>query len=274
MLAAQRRLHGAWPSALAAPADRAPLVTPRFSVESALTDESVAARLNPYLELTRGRDAHRLAPTLQAAPVRLAIGGLVERPLVLDAGDLRRLAPPEERVYRQRCVEGWAAVVPWLGIPLASVLRAARPRPDARYVRFVSAPPQPLLAADVVADLLVAYEEALTLPEAMNELTFLATGIYGHDLPLQHGAPLRLVVPWKYAHKSVKALARIELTATRPATTWSALHADAVDFTANVDPNVPHARWPQHSEKLLGTGEIRPTQPFNGYGEWVAHLYA
>jgi sulfoxide reductase catalytic subunit YedY len=242
-----------------------------FTVDRELTDEGVAAHLNHFVELTPDRDAHRFVTAFRAAPHLVSVTGLVERNLVLDVDDLTRLSPLEERVYRHRCVEGWAAAVPWLGIPLSAVLRAARPLRAARYVHFVSRPPE--RSEPSAVSMPSSYSEALTIAEAANELAFLATGIYGHALPLQHGAPVRLVVPWKYAHKSIKAIARIELTAVQPPTHWNSLAPDEYPFLANVDPLTPHPRWSQRSEKMLGSCEVRATLPFNGYGEWVGHLY-
>jgi len=244
-----------------------------FGLDRALTDERTAATCSPYVELTPDRDAARFTETHAPVPCRIEIGGLVKRPLVLDHDALHRLAPIEERVYRLRCVEGWAAVVPWLGVPLAAVVEAARPLDSARFVRFESHPPVAPQAGGGHLRPPSPYSEGLTLAEATNELAFLATGIYGHDLPLHHGAPLRLVVPWKYAHKSIKAVTRIEFTATQPATFWNSIAPDEYPFHGNVDPHTPHPRWSQRREKMLGTGEVRETLPFNGYAEWVANLY-
>jgi sulfoxide reductase catalytic subunit YedY len=165
--------------------------------------------------------------------------------------------------------------VPWLGIPLAALVRVARPLAAARFVRFVSAPRGNAAQADGSPHGYPwPYTEGLTLEEATNDLAFLATGIFGHDLPVQHGAPLRLVVPWQYAYKSIKAVVRVEFTAREPATFWVTRAPHEYMFRAVVDPETTHPRWPQHTERMLGSGEIRSTLPFNGYAEWVAHMYA
>ncbi len=164
--------------------------------------------------------------------------------------------------------------VPWTGFPLAELLRRVEPTAGARYVRFETAArpgEMPYLRDD--RSLPWPYTEGLTLAEATNPLTFLALGVYGEPLLKQHGAPVRLVVPWKYGFKSIKSIVRIELTDRRPATFWNTVAPQEYDFTANVDPNVPHPRWSQATEWMLGTRERYPTQPFNGYGEWVATLY-
>lgn len=164
-------------------------------------------------------------------------------------------------------------VVPWTGFPLSALLSRVEPRAEARYVRFVSfsEPAPPGMRSMHWAPW--PYHEGLTLAEATNELTLLATGIYGHPLPAQHGGPIRLVVPWKYGFKSIKSIVRIELTAKQPPTLWSAVAPDEYDFQANVNPAVPHPRWSQATERVLGTEEKRPTLIYNGYARWVAHLY-
>ena len=249
--------------------------TPRWrsSLDRALTEEAAVAACSPYLEYTADRDAERVLAARTPGPCRIEVCGLVARPRTIDLDDLRRLAPAEERLYRHRCVEGWAAAVPWTGISLAALVRAVQPLSGARFVRIGSLPP-PETSPHAHAPFPWPYAEGLTLAEATNQLAFLATGIYGHDLPHQHGAPVRLVVPWKYAYKSVKAVARIEFTAAPPATFWNTLSPHEYPFHGTVDPHTPHPRWSQRTEKLLGSGEVRATLPYNGYAEWVAHLYA
>ena len=201
--------------------------------------------------------------------------GLCRHKLTLDIDELQRRFAGElvERQYRHRCVETWAMAVPWIGIPLATILKAADPLAKATHVRFVSflrpdeAPRQRSSPRDPWP-----YEEGLTLPEARNELTLLATGMYGQPLLKQHGAPIRLVVPWKYGFKSIKSIERIELVDREPSTFWSTLNPAAYPFESNVEPDVARP-WPQDSEWMLGTKERHDTQVYNGYGEWVAHLY-
>lgn len=242
---------------------------PRFAeVGRELTDEAAAARYTNFYEFSELKWVWRWVGSFQPTSWTLTVGGLVAKPKIYDLDDLLRAFPLEQRVYRHRCVEAWAMTVPWTGFPLASLLRQAEPLPEARFVRFVSfdhpgrsAGPWP-------------YSEGLTLAEATHELAFVATGMYGHPLLKQHGAPVRLVVPWKYGFKSAKSLVRIELTAVRPATFWNTLAPHEYGFEANVDPAVPHPRWSQASERLLGTGERVPTRKYNGYGEWVGRLYS
>lgn len=166
-------------------------------------------------------------------------------------------------------------VVPWVGFPLSALLRAVEPNADARFVRFVTLGDKeqlPGLAAQSWYPW--PYHEGLTMQEAQNELTLLAVGIYGHPLPNQHGAPIRLVTPWKYGYKSIKSIVRIELTEAQPPTFWSSIAADEYDFWGNVRPDIPHPRWSQASDRVLPTGERVPTPPFNGYAEQVASMYA
>lgn len=238
-----------------------------------LTDEVAAARYCNFYEFSSGKQVWRSVVPFQPLPWELEVTGLVARPRTLDLDDVLRTFPLEERLYRHRCVEAWAMAVPWTGFPLAALLRKVEPLPSARFVRFVSFQRPTEASRQDDPSYPWPYTEGLTLAEATNELAFIATGMYGHPLLKQHGAPLRLVVPWKYGFKSAKSLVRIELTAERPATFWNTLVPREYDFWANVNPNVPHPRWSQASEKLLGSGEVRPTQPYNGYGEWVAHLY-
>jgi sulfoxide reductase catalytic subunit YedY len=246
-----------------------------FTLDRPLTDEAVAARYNNFYEFTEEKErVHELARSLELRPWGVEVAGLVQRPGTFDVDELRRTMPVEERLYRHRCVEAWAMAVPWIGFPLRALLDRVQPLAAARHVRFVSflrpgeAPNQ-----GPRSHYPWPYFEGLTLEEAVHPLTLMAIGIYGHALPPQHGAPIRLVVPWKYGFKSIKSVVRIELTAERPPTFWNTLAAHEYDFWANVDPEVPHPRWSQASERMIGTGERRPTLKFNGYSELVAGLY-
>jgi sulfoxide reductase catalytic subunit YedY len=187
--------------------------------------------------------------------------------------DLARRLGLEERLYRFRCVETWAMAVPWTGFPLAKLVELAEPLAKARYLRFVSAARPEEMPGWYATRRVFPYYEALTLAEAVHPLAFVATGIYGHPLPPQHGAPLRLVLPWKYGFKGAKSIVALQFTAERPGTFWSDLAPDKYDFFANVDPSVARP-WPQSHESLLGSEERRPTLPFNGYADLVASLYA
>jgi sulfoxide reductase catalytic subunit YedY len=247
---------------------------PQFrELDRPLTAEGAAARYCNFYEFSSGKSVWRYVELFQPLPWTLEVTGLVARPRTFDLDDLVRTFPLEERLYRHRCVEAWAMAVPWSGIPLAALLRTVEPLPSARHVRFVSfdRPEEASRQRDRYNPW--PYNEGLTLAEATNDLAFLATGMYGHALLKQHGAPVRLVVPWKYGFKSAKSIVRIELTEEQPATFWNTLVPREYDFVANVNPRVPHPRWSQARERMLGTGEIRPTQPYNGYGEWVGRLY-
>jgi sulfoxide reductase catalytic subunit YedY len=244
-----------------------------YALDRTLTEERVAARHNIFDEFAAERDrVAEAAAGFRSDPWKVHIGGRVKAPLTFDVSALVRRIGLEERLYRHRCVETWAMAVPWTGFPLAKLVALAEPLADARYVRFVSAALPEQMPGWYATRRVFPYYEALTLPEATNELAFVATGIYGHALPPQHGAPLRLVLPWKYGFKSAKSIVAMQLTAERPGTFWSDLAPDKYDFFANVDPAVAKP-WPQTQEAMLGTGERRPTLPYNGYAAQVAQLY-
>jgi len=247
---------------------------PRFALDRALTEEKVAARHNIFDEFAPERDkVWEVSARFRTDPWKIHIGGQVKAAKTLDVGDLARRFGLEERLYRHRCVETWAMAVPWTGFPLAKLVALAEPLGSARFVRFVSAARPEEMPAWYTSRRVFPYYEALTLVEATNELAFLATGIYGRSLPPQHGAPIRLVVPWKYGFKSAKSLVAMQFTAERPGTFWNDLAPDKYGFSSNVDPTETKP-WPQSHETMLGTNEQRPTLPYNGYGEWVARLYA
>ena len=235
-----------------------------------------AARYTNFYEFSRYKWCWKYVAPFQPDPWTLTVDGLCRRPLRLGLDDLYRRFKADllERQYRHRCVERWSMAVPWTGIPLATLLRLADPLAQATHIRFVSFT-RPDEAANQVAsdDYPWPYTEGLTISEAMNELTFLAVGAYGRPLLKQHGAPLRLVVPWKYGYKSIKSIERIELIASEPATFWSTLNPAAYPFESNVDPDISRP-WDQSYETMLGTGARYPTQKFNGYSKWVAGLYA
>ncbi len=240
-----------------------------------ITEEKIVAGYNNFYEFSTDKEAvWRLVDRFQARPWQIEVGGLVERPFVIDLTELERTMPLEERIYRLRCVEAWSVVVPWIGFPLAALLKKAEPASRARYVRFVSfLRPEEAPGQKRQTWYPWPYYEALRIDEAMNELAFLATGMYGHPLQKQNGAPIRLAVPWKYGYKSIKSIVRIELSESRPKTFWNDAAPDEYSFLSNVDPSVPHPRWPQATEIVVATGERIPTLPFNGYSEWVAGLY-
>jgi sulfoxide reductase catalytic subunit YedY len=246
----------------------------RYPLDRPLTDEAHAASYNNFYEFSTFKSGvYRRAARLRTNPWQVEIAGLVQKPRVIDVEELVRFLPLEERLYRFRCVEAWAMAVPWTGFPLNSLIKLVQPLSAARFVKFVT-----FMNPDQAPNQSPSYgpwpyTEGLTMAEAMNELTLLATGIYSHPLPKQHGAPLRLVVPWKYGFKSIKSIVKIEFTAAQPKTFWNTNRPHEYSFAANVDPDVPHPRWSQATEKLIDTGERRKTLPYNGYGEWVAGLY-
>ncbi len=218
-------------------------------------------------------DPARRAGTLRPSPWTLRVGGLVKTPLTLDVDRYIARAPWEERVYRFRCVEGWSMVIPWVGVPLSSLIRAVEPLGSARYVAFrtLADPAQmPGLRAPVLD---WPYREGLRMDEAMHELTLLTVGVYGRRLPNQNGAPIRLVVPWKYGFKSIKSVVAIDFVETQPETSWNMATPREYGFYSNVNPAVDHPRWSQARERRIGEFRRRETLPFNGYAE-VAGLYA
>ena len=203
----------------------------------------------------------------------MKIDGLVDKPVEIAIDDLIRKMPLEERLYRHRCVEAWSMAVPWTGFPLASLVAMASPTADARYIVMQTFKDPGQAPGQKQFWYPWPYTEGLTVEEAGNDLAFMVTGVYGKPLANQFGAPLRLAVPWKYGFKSVKAIDRITFTKERPKTFWEALQSSEYGFWANVNPEVSHPRWSQAQERVLGTGEMRPTLLFNGYGEYVADLY-
>ena len=245
-----------------------------FTVERQMTDEVVAATYNNYYEFTTSKSTvWKKVEKFKTRPWEIEISGLVENPMTVDVDDLIKQMPLEERIYRFRCVEAWAMVVPWIGFPMKALLEKVQPKTEAKYVRMLT-----FLDADMAPQqrdpyLPWPYFEGLTLAEAMNDLTLLTVGIYGHILPPQHGAPIRLIAPWKYGFKSIKSIVSIELTDKKPRTFWNTLAPREYGFEANVNPNVPHPRWSQASERMIGTGERLPTLIYNGYGDAVGHLY-
>ena len=232
---------------------------------------------NNYYEFgTSKSDPQDHAHLLKIDPWSISIEGSVAKPLKLDIDELIKLIPIEERIYRLRCVEGWSMVIPWIGIPLNSLLKKVTPTGNAKYVEFVSLkrPSEMIGQKDDMLDW--PYTEGLRLDEAMHPLTILAVGLYGKVLPKQNGAPIRLVVPWKYGFKSIKAITKIRLVEKMPISTWMKANPKEYGFYSNVNPEVDHPRWTQATERRIGESLLSPrlkTQMFNGYKEEVAHLY-
>jgi methionine sulfoxide reductase catalytic subunit len=219
-------------------------------------------------------DPSRLAGSLRTRPWTVTVDGEVHRPQTLDIDALLTAFPLEQRVYRMRCVEAWSMVIPWEGFPLANLLRRAEPNSQARYVAFTSLLDPKQMPGQRRSYLDWPYVEGLRLDEALHPLTILAAGLYGRMLPNQNGAPLRLVVPWKYGFKGIKSIVRITVTKEQPPTTWNIAGPEEYGFYANVNPAVDHPRWSQATERRIGELSRRPTLPFNGYAEQVAGLYA
>lgn len=230
---------------------------------------------NNYYEFSTNKEAvAHLAKGFSTHPWTLQIAGEVEKPLVLDIDSIRSRFTQEERVYRLRCVEGWSMVIPWQGFSLCKLLSLVAPTSRAKYVEFVSVLRPDEMIGQRQRSLSWPYREGLRIDEAMHPLTMIATGLYGNDLPPQNGAPLRLVVPWKYGFKSAKAITHIFLREKQPATSWNLAAPGEYGFYANVNPAVPHPRWTQARENRIGELSKRPTLPFNGYDDQVAHLYS
>ena len=229
---------------------------------------------NNYYEFTVDKQGVApLSQELTTHPWTVEVGGLVSNPKTYNVEDLLQKFPQEERVYRLRCVEAWSMVIPWSGFPLASLLNEVQPTSEAKYVRFETLYRPEEMPGQSSPFYPWPYQEGLRLDEAMNELAILATGMYGQALPKQDGAPIRLVVPWKYGFKSIKAIVKIELVTEQPATLWSSVAASEYGFYSNVNPERSHPRWSQASERRIGELGRRPTLPFNGYAEQVAYLY-
>jgi methionine sulfoxide reductase catalytic subunit len=245
-----------------------------YSLDREVTAPEFATTYNNFYEFGSHKRIWKAAQRLELQPWTLRIAGLVEQPLELDALELIRKMPLEERLYRHRCVEAWSMAVPWAGFPLRSLVELARPLGSAKYLKMVTFEDSAVAPGQRQFWYPWPYVEALTLAEATNELAFIATGLYGKTMPKQNGAPLRLVVPWKYGFKSVKSIVLFEFTETRPVSFWEEIQAQEYGFWANVNPEVPHPRWSQATEEVLGTSERVPTQLYNGYGEFVADLYA
>jgi sulfoxide reductase catalytic subunit YedY len=239
-----------------------------------LTPASIPGRYNNFYEFTTDKaDVARLAAKLTIDPWTIEIGGLVQKPFEIGFEDLVKRFPLEERVYRMRCVEAWSMVVPWVGFPLQKFVEFCQPLLSAKYVRFVSFHRPEEAIGQRQAGYPWPYYEGLRLDEATNELTLMTTGIYGKPLPKQHGAPVRLIVPWKYGYKSPKSIVKIEFVAEQPRTFWNDLAPNVYSFLSNVDPDDRQSGWSQATELDIGTGLRIPTLKYNGYSDFVGSLY-
>jgi sulfoxide reductase catalytic subunit YedY len=240
-----------------------------------LTPYEDVTTYNNFYEFGTGKeDPARNAHTLQPRPWSVAIEGEVAKPAVYDLDDILRPVDAEDRVYRLRCVEAWSMVIPWRGFPLADLIERVQPTSKAKFVEFHTLLDPRQMPGQRRRVLDWPYVEGLRMDEAMHPLTLVATGLYGRDLPNQNGAPLRLVIPWKYGFKSIKSIVKIIFRETQPVNTWQASAPHEYGFYANVNPEVDHPRWSQARERRIGEFRRRPTLPFNGYAEQVASLYA
>jgi len=269
------------PPAPAGPPPTREAVASGFATDETLTREIDATTYNNFYEFGSGKaDPSRAARTLRTSPWHVDVGGECARPGRLELNDLLRGLLPEERIYRLRCVEGWSMVIPWLGVPLGQVLRRFEPTSRAKYVAFTTLADREQMPGVRYPTIDWPYREGLRMDEAMHPLTLLATGMYGKPLRQQNGAPLRLVVPWKYGFKSIKSIVAIHFSERMPPTAWNELQPREYGFFANVNPDVDHPRWSQASERRISGSEGKlfanriPTRPFNGYGALVGSLYA
>jgi methionine sulfoxide reductase catalytic subunit len=256
-----------------APSDEA--IARGFKVsETATSLEDITNYNNFYEFSTEKRSVATESRGFITKPWTVEVGGLVNKPKTFDLDDLLKLAPPEERIYRHRCVEGWSMVIPWVGFPLQALLKQVDPLSTAKYVAFQTLLDPKRMPNQNTSVLDWPYVEGLRLDEAMHPLTILATGLYGGALPPQDGAPIRLVVPWKYGFKGIKSIVKISLVADEPPTTWNIQAPSEYGFYSNVNPNVDHPRWSQATEHRIGEYTSRATLLFNGYADQVGYLYA
>ncbi len=267
--------------ALAANPDKlAATLNPAYAAKDELTPAKYVTSYNNFYEFgTDKSDPAAYANTLQTRPWTVSIEGLVKKPVTLDIDDLLKLAPMEERIYRMRCVEGWSMVIPWDGYSLSKLISKVEPLGSAKFVEFISLADRKQMPGVKRNIIEWPYREGLRMDEAMNPLTLLTFGLYGEALPKQNGAPVRIVVPWKYGFKSAKSIVKIRFTEEMPKTSWSQFDAREYGFYSNVNPQVDHPRWSQASERRIGDakGAFAPkmkTQMFNGYGDQVASMYS
>jgi sulfoxide reductase catalytic subunit YedY len=257
------------PSAELYPAKR----NERYTLDRPITDEKLSTAYNNFYEYGSQKTIAEDAQKLPIRPWTVTIDGMVEKPMQLGIDDLLKRVQLEERLYRHRCVEAWSMAVPWTGFPLKALVDMAQPLAGAKYLRMETFHDAKVAPGQKQFWYPWPYTEGLTMAEATNELAFLVTGMYGKPVPRQDGAPLRLALPWKYGFKSIKSIVKFSFTDKRPVSFWEKLQESEYGFWANVNPDVPHPRWSQASERVLGTDERRPTLLFNGYGEYVAGLY-
>jgi len=247
---------------------------PRFDAGRELTAERDATSYNNFYEFGTDKSISRAAQRLPVTPWTIKFDGMVDKPRTMDIDDILKAVHIEERVYRHRCVEGWAMTVPWTGFPLRELVALAGPTTGAKYVVMETLADTKTMPGLRFSSFDWPYVEGVTMAEANNDLAFLATGLYGKAIPKQNGAPIRLVLPWKYGFKSVKSIVKVTFTDKKPTTFWEGIQPQEYGFWANVNPEVSHPRWSQATERLLGNDQRVPTRIYNGYGEFVAPLYA
>ncbi len=246
-----------------------------YTLDRPLTDQLEAASFTNFYEFSHSKEVWRSVERFLTRPWEIRITGLVKKPRTFSVDELLTLFPQEERHYRFRCVETWAMAVPWIGFPLSALVKQVEPLGSATHLAFTSflkrdqAPEQNRHGIEMWP-----YHEGLTIQEAMNDVSFMATGLYGRELAKQHGAPIRLVLPWKYGFKSIKSVVEIRFTDRQPTTFWNSIMPREYGFWANINPAVPHPRWSQAKEDMLGSNESRPTMLYNGYAEQVGHMYS
>jgi len=246
-----------------------------YALDRPLTMEEEATTYTNFYEFGSSKNIWRKAQKLVTDPWMVTIDGLVEEEMVLDAADLiKKMGTQEERLYRHRCVEAWAMAVPWTGIAMAELVRVAKPKPEAKFIRMETFHNPAVAPGQKQSWYPWPYVEGVTIAEAMNEMAFIATGMYGKGLEKQNGAPLRCVLPWKYGFKGIKSIVKFTFTDEQPVSFWEQLASNEYGFWANVNPDIAHPRWSQATERMLGTNERVPTLLYNGYGPQVAGLYS
>ena len=248
----------------------------RFDIKGGIrknTDENSVTSYNNYYEFGTIKNIKRAASKLNTSPWNISFKGLIDNEFEIDFDDLLKKVSLEERVYKLRCVEAWSMVVPWSGFPLKSIIKMAQPKSTAKFLVMKTFFDPDTARAQRQDWYPWPYTEVITIEEAMNDLAFIATGVYGKSLPNQNGSPLRLVVPWKYGFKSIKSIVSFEFVSERPKTFWEEIQPKEYGFWANVNPEVKHPRWSQAQDKDIGSNRMYPTEIYNGYGKWVASLY-
>jgi len=246
-----------------------------LSIDESQTPYKDVTTYNNFYEFGTDKDSPaKAAHTLITRPWTVAVEGAIKRPKIYDIDELLKLAPLEERIYRMRCVEGWSMVIPWVGFPLAELIKRVEPLGSAKYIEFTTLMDPKQMPGQRSRVLAWPYVEGLRLDEAMHPLTILAIGLYGEVLPNQNGAPIRLVVPWKYGFKSIKSVVRLRFVEQQPVSAWMRATPEEYGFYSNVNPDVDHPRWSQAKERRIGEFFKRKTLPFNGYADQVAQLYA